>query len=229
MARSFQEEQVLLKFNNRLLDDTTLMREINDHGDNLIAMEAVKRSDWPARAPRQPLQPSNAQVPAKPTSSVSGPVKSSPEAESRYASPCAPRPGTPATSIAPGSVVSDSNGSQRRGPLGYNSLMNRLPSKSPLSERSRNPWRDEEGRHELVKHHPDIIPGWDATLGTVVAKARTNMAKDPVHNVENLPAPVKPNLAALAHHDNALRERLKQQLPWKSDGMTSISDELALD
>ncbi len=56
MARNFQEEEVLLKYNDRFLDNATLMREINDHGDNLIAMEAVKRSDLPARTPRQSLQ-----------------------------------------------------------------------------------------------------------------------------------------------------------------------------
>lgn len=225
MARNFQTEEVLLKFDNRFLDDPTPMRELNDHGDNVIAMEAVKRSDLPARAPRQPLQPSNAQIPAKPASPASETVKS----ESHYASPYAPRTGTPASLNTPGSMLSNSSRGLRMDQSGYNMLANRLPSKSPLLERSQNPQRDDEARQEVLRHLPNGVHGWNEAMDAAVAKARTIMAKNPVQNVENLPAPLKPNLTALAQHDSALREQFKQQFPWKSDGMIPIADETSLD
>lgn len=227
MARNFQTEEVLLKFDNRFLDDPTLMRELNDHGDNLIAMEAVKRSDLPARAPRQPLLPSNAQIPAKPALPAPEPVKPSRESASHYKSPYAPGIGTPASLNTPGSMLSNSNRGLRMDQSGFNMLANRLSSKSPLLERSQNPQRDDEGRQ--MRHHPTGVHGWNEAMHAAVVKARTIMAKDPVQNVENLPAPMKPNLTALAQHDSALREQFKQQFPWKSDGMIPIADENRLD
>jgi len=227
MARNFQDEEVLLKYNDRFLDNTTLMRELNDHGDNLIVMEAVKRSDLPARAARQPLQPSNAQVPTKPASPAPEAVKPSLESGPRYVSPYAPKFGTPAPLNRPGSVAPDhANDSQRRS---YNLPANRLPTKSPLSERSRNPQGNVEGPHDVVGHREPRILGWDEEFTTPVAKARKLLAQDPVHTVENLPASVRPNISALGYHDKTYRKELKQQFPWKADGTIQIPDKTTLD
>lgn len=91
MARNFQDEVIILKFGSRLLADPVLMRDLNDHGDNLIAMEAVKPSDLSSRMMRQPLQPSNVQIPAKSASPVPALMKPNVEAGRRYRSPYSPR------------------------------------------------------------------------------------------------------------------------------------------
>lgn len=227
MARNFQDEEVQLKYNDRFLDNPTLMRELNDHGDNLIVMEAVKRSDLPARAPRQPLQPSNGQVPAKPASPAPEAVKSSLESGAGYASPYAPRFGTPTPLNRPGSVAPDhANDGQRRS---YNLPANRLPTKSPLSERSRNPQWNVEGPHDVVGDREPRILGLDEEITTAVAKARKLLAQDPVYTVENPPASVRPSLSAIGHYYRACRKELKQQYPWKNDGTTQIPDKTTLD
>jgi hypothetical protein len=46
MSRNFQEEEIILKFGSKLLANPMTMRELNDHGDNLIAIEAVKPQTW---------------------------------------------------------------------------------------------------------------------------------------------------------------------------------------
>lgn len=222
MARNFQDEEVLLKYSNRFLDDTTLMRELNDYGDNLIAMEAVKRSDLPARAPRPPLQPANVQVPAKPASPAPEAVKPSLDSGARNASPYAPKGRAPGAMYIPGSMASSLNGAQRIATTNKNLAANQVHTKPPLSERSSNSQGDVGGQHDVVAHREPRILGWDETITTAVAKARTLMAQDPVQTIENLPAQVRPNLSALAQHDMASREELKRQLPWKSDGSTQL-------
>lgn len=217
-----EDEEVLLKYDNRFLDNATLMRELNDHGDNLIALEAVKHSDLPARAPRPPLQPSNAQVPAKPASPAPEAVKPSLDSVARYASPYAPNSGTPGALYIPSSMGLNSNARRRNIMMNNNLVANRGPTKSPLSERSSNSQPHVEGQQDVAGHREPAILGWDETITTAVAKARTLMAQDPVHTVENLPAKVRPNLSPLAQQDRAYREELKQQYPWRSDGSTSI-------
>ncbi len=221
MARNFQEEEVLLKYNDRFLDNATLMREINDHGDNLIAMEAVKRSDLPARTPRQSLQPSNVPGLAKLASPAAEAVKSSLESRARYVTPYA-RFGTPSTLGTPGSAVSASTGDRRRPGMNANFAANRLPTKSPLSERSRNPQGIVDGPHDVVGHRePTLLE----TKITAVDKARTKLAQDPIHTAESLPASVRPNLSALAQ---GYSEGLKRESDWLNDGMSPISHETTL-
>ena len=222
MSRNFQDQEVLLKFNNRFLDDPTLMRELNDHGDNLIAMEAVKRCDQPARAPRQPLQPSITQIAAKPASASPGPepLKRSLELDRRYTSPYAPRPNTPAALSTSGSAVSNPNVSPHGDRKGSDWGANRGPAKSPLSERSMNPQGNGDARHDMMGHRGYRIQRGDEALSTTAAKASEVLAKDPLLKVESL---MGPNILAAAHHDGAHPVHFKQQSPKISDGTTPVS------
>lgn len=65
-GRNITEEAITLKYGLLLPPDTATMGEFNGHGDQVVALEAIKVSQLQERmnAARNPLQPSNHQIPA---------------------------------------------------------------------------------------------------------------------------------------------------------------------
>lgn len=62
-----EEGKINLKYGSKVPSDDTLMRQLDEHGDRLIAFEAVKLADLPSRiGERVPLAPTNAQVSVQP-------------------------------------------------------------------------------------------------------------------------------------------------------------------
>lgn len=65
-GRNITDEAITLKYGLQVPADTAIMGDFNGHGDQVVALEAIKASQLPERmnAARTPLQPSNHQIPA---------------------------------------------------------------------------------------------------------------------------------------------------------------------
>lgn len=226
MSRNFQEEEIILKFGSKLLANPMTMRELNDHGDNLIAIEAVKPSDLAARMPRQPLQPSNVQAPAKPASPILAPVKPSLEAGKRYTSPYSPRVNPLVTSNTPGSVVSGPSFGQRRSPFGYDENANGHGiAPSPVEPLMKSE-EDGEGVHSGMGIFPAAIQAWDQGTSTEVAQLQANPLRDTLTNNQSHSAPVKSGDPPFTSYAND-HENLKVKYPGMSHSTALSSSRTA--
>lgn len=65
-SRNIPDEPITLKYGSKVPADTAIMGELNGHGDQVVALEAIKASQLTERmnVARTPLQPSNHQIPA---------------------------------------------------------------------------------------------------------------------------------------------------------------------
>ncbi|KAI9881074.1 MAG: hypothetical protein M1830_008232 [Pleopsidium flavum] len=211
MSRNFQEEEIILKFGSRLLANPTTMRELNDHGDNLIAIEAVKPSDLATRMPRQPLQPSNAQVPAKSASPLIAPIKPSLEAGKRYTSPYSPRVSPLVTLNTPGSVTSGTSSGQRRTPFAYDENPDRYAIASPPGEPFVKSEAESEGLRAGLRLSP--VATWNqGTPATVTQPGEIPTRDTPISDPARS-ASVELGDPAFATYVNKHRENLRVSVP----------------
>ena len=76
LARRPEAKGVLLRYQSNFLSDAISMNDLNDYGDNIIALEAVLPASRSVSAtPRQPLQPVIGQLTAKSPSVQLSPKK----------------------------------------------------------------------------------------------------------------------------------------------------------